>query len=142
MNTRLTNFSACCLGNFCARQSGQAFRCLEMSGVSKFCKTELATLAKTCVEAVRQAGLEGSDLAFRRPVMAAPAPHQPGAMPPPETVWQSWEGFETTCQNLATACIIIKWLRKKSLTQRIDRLCALPGTSTTTGSWGPERPRG
>ena len=86
MNTRLTHLSACCLGNFCARHSGQAFRCLDVSGVSKFCKAELATLAKTCVEVVRQAGLERSELAFRHPVMAAPAPHQAGTLPPPETV--------------------------------------------------------
>ena len=80
--------------------------------MSKFCKAELATLAKTCVEVVRQAGLEGSELAFRHPVMAAPAPHQAGTLPPPETVWQGWEALRDNLPE-ASDNIIIKWLRNR-----------------------------
>eukprot|EP00904_Undaria_pinnatifida_P014051 jgi/Undpi1/9777/HiC_scaffold_27.g12233.m1 len=83
-----------------------AFRCLEMSGVNKFCKAELVTLAKTCVEVVRQAGLEGSEFAFRHPVMAAPAPHQAGTLPPPETVWQGWEALRDNLPDLSHSIII------------------------------------
>ena len=83
-----------------------------LSGVSKFCKAELATLAKTCVEVVRQAGLEGSELAFRHPVMAAPAPHQADTSPPPETVWQGWEALRDNLPELSDN-IIIEWLRNR-----------------------------
>lgn len=83
-----------------------------MAGVSKFCKAQLATLAKTCVEVVREAGLEGSELAFRHPVRAIPAPHQPGAFPPPETVWLGWEALRENLPELSDN-IIIRWLKEK-----------------------------
>lgn len=83
-----------------------------MSGVSKFCKAQLATLAKTCVEVVREAGLEGSSIAFRHPVMATPAPHQPDTFPPQETVMQCWETLRECLQEISDN-IIIRWLTER-----------------------------
>ena len=94
---------------FCMRLNTLAFRCLEMSGVSKFCKEQLATLAKACVSVVRAAGLEGSSLSFRHPVMSNQQTQQPASFPLPGTVWQKWEELREKLPEIKDN-IIIRWL--------------------------------
>ena len=80
--------------------------------MSGFRKAQLVTLAKTCCEVVREAGLEGSPLAFRHPVRSTPQPPQPGTSPPPGTVWLAWEPLRATLPELSDN-VIIKWLKDK-----------------------------
>lgn len=42
--------------------------------MSGFRKAQLVALAKACCEVVREAGLEGSCIAFRHPVRSTPQP--------------------------------------------------------------------
>jgi len=83
-----------------------------MSGVSKFLKAQLVTLAKTCVEVVREAGLENSPIAFRHPVLPTPSTQQPVTFPGPETAWLEWETLRGKLPEFGDN-IIIRWLTEE-----------------------------
>ena len=84
-----------------------------MAGVSKFLKGQLVTLAKTCVEVVREAGLENSPIAFRHPVLSSSSNQQPPMFPGPEAVWLDWETLRGKLPEFGDN-IIIKWLTYES----------------------------
>lgn len=79
-----------------------------MSGLRK---PQLVSLAKACVEVVREAGLVGSPIAFRHPVRST-QDQQPGMFPPPETVWLEWETLRGQLPEISDN-IIIQWLSDK-----------------------------
>ena len=91
------------------RLQTQPFRCNEQSGTSSLRKAGLVAMVPNCIKVVTAAGLAGSLLAFRPPVVTTAPVQQSDTYLPPTAVWLAWEELRDSLPDFPDS-VIIGWL--------------------------------